>query len=386
MRKNLLLILGLLYSSVSVAQINLEQKLTQKVIGCDDIAFNSSDLFIQYLQIQEYDSARMVLSFWETNCTLNEPLMRAKIMLMILSETMNESIYDSTILNYVSDFEERIFYSNDPSFKAKYDYFSPYFGYVPLNSNFDKRIKEIALNFKAFDNALEELFCLLYTEKIDEFYFLLQTSRCEGTIIKKCYDHKINELKKIPDLFYNIGFGAYIPVNQNHLIGNHPTLNIGMGFFNQNYEVEWIIDMRFGKTESPYQMVVDDTISSRNFFGVYLGLAGGYKLIKYKRHDLLLTAGFGIDMFDTEYDYDSDKDDYVSVNRPNLNFGLKYKFHINELSYIELAYRYNIVHYYHKQILNDLSGQFHVFSLKYAFLENGNKYNELHNLRYFNQY
>ena len=381
MKKLFNILIFLLLPILLFGQIDLEKRLTKKVVYCNDIAINSSDLFIQYIKSNQFDSARIVVDFWEKNCDLSEPILRAKILLEILSSELNESTYDSTILENVINFITRLDFSKLSNYRENYEYYAPYFGFVPLNSDYDRSTKEIAQEIKNFDNDLELLYSLLYSEKIDEFYHKLQESEYENYTIRMNYDKQIHELKKLPDGHYDISIGAFIPTSKASLLGFHPTLGISGGLKFKKITYDFTMDMRFGSTRDKYQVIKSDTLITDYYFGAYFGFDISYDILRYKKSELLLLGGIGFDGFDTELT-SSDNGAVVSVLSANLNGGLMYRWYYNNENYIGICYQYNFVNYNSDKIVNDLTGNFHSIALSFGGVNNREKREGLKQLRY----
>lgn len=382
MKNQLLILILFIIPCSTFCQNDLETRLTQRVIGCSDIAKNSAELFIQYIQTHDLDSAAAVLDFWAKHCTMREPLLRAQILLSILSSELSEEIYDSTILDYVDTFIVRIRLSKEPNYKTIYEYHERYFGYIPLNSSFDTYTKEIAESITDFDNNLEMLFSLLLSEKIDEFYFTLQDSTYSKYRIRHEYDTRIQKLKKMRDKHFNISLGLTIPTSNAELLGIHPTFGVSSGIKHARITYNLSMDFRFGPTKETYQVIkISDTISSNYYFGAYIGFDGSFDIFRLKKNELLLLAGIGIDGFDTEFK-SSNTDPIVSVFSPNFNTGLQYRWYYNGKNYLGIQYKYNIVNYNSKHIMNDLTGNFHSVAISFGSVYNHIKSEELEKLQY----
>lgn len=365
---------------LSFGQQDLEERLTQKVIHCDDVAMNSSEWFAVYVQEGQYDSARMVLDFWEENCGVSEPVQRANILLAILFSDFTEEAYDSTILDHVENFGNRVELSQLSNYPENYEYYAAYFGFVPLNSTFDKVVKGIAEGITPTDD-LERLFCLLYAEKIDAFYRLLQKEKFKGTLVRKEYDKRVGNYKQMTDNHTSIALGTYVPTYDAALLGVHPSIGLSTGIKMKRLTLGVAMDFRFGATKENYRVLKSDTLTTDYFFGAYVGLDMVYQLLKRERNELLVLSGIGVDGFDTEFSSSNDED-IVSVASLNLNAGLMYRWYLSNRKYIGISYRYNVVNYNHDKIIEDLTGNFHSVAISFGWLNNPAKHTALNRLRY----
>lgn len=368
-------------SFFSNGQNNLEQRLTKKAVNCQDIALNSVELYLDYVNSSNYDSAHFVLEFWESNCGIKEPIVRAKIILNMLSGKMTEEVYDSTVFVYIDNFITRYYISQQDNYQNSFENYAPFYGYIPLKSNFDSTTAAIARQINTNNNNLEELFKLLYGHDIDGFYYKLQEPEYEKLIVRNEYDKKIKKSLKLPDGHFDVSLGLFKPTNTNNLVGNHPTLGLSGGLRYKRITYDLMFDMRFGNTKSSYQVVNPDTIRSNYFFGGYFGFDVSYDILNYKRNELSLLGGIGVDGFDTEFSNLNNNEPF-SIGVLNFNGGLMYKRYINSKNYIGFSYKYNIVDYSSSKILGDLSGNYHTFRVSFGIMNNSLKRKTLNELRY----
>jgi hypothetical protein len=375
-----ILLFGLI-PTLSFSQIDLERRLTKRVVDCEDIAMNCSELFVQFIESNQLDSAEIVLDFWEGNCGVREPVNRGRILLSMITSELTETLYDSTVFQDIDNFITRTEFSKRSDYRENYEYYAPYYGFIPLNSYYDRKTKEIAKRTKNHDNDLERLFSLLYAEKVDEFYYQLQDSVYEDYIVRKEYDKEIKELKKLPDGHFDISLGAFVPTSNADLLGVHPTLGFSGGIKFKKITYDLTIDMRFGSTKNEYTVLRPDTFTTDYFFGAYFGIDLSYDLLRYKRSELLLLAGVGMDGFDTEFT-NSDTRRAVSVFSGNLNGGLMYRCYYNDKNYIGISYQYNLVDYNSDKIVDDLTGNFHSIAISFGGLSNPIKQEGFKRLRY----
>jgi hypothetical protein len=75
---------------------------------CENFAYNSSYLIMRYYKNHDYDSALLVLNDWQTACGASEPIYRTRILLAIRDNAFDETIYDSTMVDYVLNYINRM--------------------------------------------------------------------------------------------------------------------------------------------------------------------------------------------------------------------------------------------------------------------------------------
>lgn len=362
-------------------QDDLLNRLTQKAVECRDVSLNSSELFSQFIETGQYDSARMVLGYWEMYCERREPLVRARIILQILDGKLSENDYDTTVLDRVDNYLSRLEFSEKDYANEYYDYYAPTFGFVPFNSRLDKTTKQIFSQIEVFDNDLEVLFSLLYSGKVDEFYKKLQEPVFAGTIIQRQYNKQVVDLLKLASMHYGFGLGAISPGSGTKHLGAHPFFNMVYGMKYRKFTYDMAFDLRFGRTREPFRLVTTDTFKSDNYTNVFAGINVSYDLIYRGGNGLLLTAGTGIEMmsFDT---LTTDQNEGESFYSPNLNLGMMLKIKTGKQGYLGLTYKYHLIHYDSPRLATDLSGGFHALSLNIGFLGNDYRQSGLKKLRY----
>ena len=107
-KKNILAIILMSIALCGFSQVNLDHLMIKRAPNCEDIAYNSTYLIINYVEKQDIDSAKLVLNYWQSNCGNNEAIIRTKILFAIKEKSFNETIYDSTIIGYILDYMDRM--------------------------------------------------------------------------------------------------------------------------------------------------------------------------------------------------------------------------------------------------------------------------------------
>jgi len=363
------------------AQGDLVSRLSKNVIDCSDVSQNSAELFVAFLQEQQYDSAAFVLDFWESYCGMREPLQRARILLSILDSELSEAVYDTSIMKFIELYKFRLDLEAGVSKPECIEYYAPFLCYIPPASHFDNAIRDLASGIEDFDNELERLFSLLYAEKIDSFYYTIQEPVYEPYLVRSLYDREVEKLLKLPEGHVAIGPALFVPTGNMKTLGLHPEIDMSFGFTFSRFTVDAIFNIRFEKTAFPYQILKLGSIMTTDYFlgGLY-GLELQYELVGTPKHKVYLSAGAGLDGFDTGYwstDYN-----IISVTNANINFGLQYRWYYNQKNYLGLCYHYNLVNYSIPELITDLSGNYHTFSLNFGITDNIPKRNGLKELNY----
>lgn len=301
------------------------------------------------------------------------------------SRERKESDYSFTVLDYIEKYQNRVFKSNEVNSKEIYDFNRIYFGYLPLNSKFDQFSKQLFDSLSPADNDLEFLFSLLYSEKVNEFYYELQETKYENLKVSQEYKRKVNRINDLIDLHYAITLGGFIQTSNAKLLGNHISLGGDAGFKNKRFTYDLIMKMRFGGAKEEYQLIKEqDTVNTDYYLGVHIGLRASCHVWRNKKNEILVFGGFGVNGFDTETL--SNNKEVFSANSANLNGGLNYRYYYSYQNYIGFSYQYNIVNYNSEEILTNLDGNFHTFSLSIGVLANEPKRRQLNELYYRGNY
>ncbi|MDZ7607510.1 MAG: hypothetical protein U5K79_18405 [Cyclobacteriaceae bacterium] len=390
--KTTLLLFILVFAPIPImAQRSLEERLTSKVIDCEDIAGNSAMAFVDFMNQGYLDSARQVIDFWEGKCGLSEPVMRSKILWTIVADELTEEIYGITMLDYIYKYLARLEYTGHGDFRTVYDNSAALYGYVPLNSYFDRATVDLAAGITEFDNDLERLYSLLYSDKIDEFFITLQKPEYAHYLVRYAYDKEVETINKQFSLHFSIFSGAYIPSGNAAILGSHPEFGFSIGAQKDKFTYDLRIAFRWGPTDEPYHFHLSyyDTIPTTYYFGGFIGFDVFYDLVGNGRNKLLLLGGIAIDGFDTQ-PYDNNYySNYYSVLAFNTNFGLMYRIFLSKGTYLFLSYRYNLVNYNNSLrsgdyagIYENISGNWHSLNIGIGWVGNKMKHDALKRLRY----
>jgi len=373
------------------AQQSLEERLTTKVIDCEDIAGNSAMAFVDFINQDYLDSAKLVIDFWEGKCGLSEPVMRAKILWTIVADELSEEVYGLNMLDYIYKYLARSESIGNNDYRTAYDLSRAYYGYVPLNSYFDRGTIGIASKIAEFDNDLERLYSLLYSDRIDEFFSTLQKPEYAHYLVRYVYDTEVASIRKQFNLHFSMFSGAYVPSGNATMLGSHPEFGFSIGAEKNRFTYDLRIAFRWGSTDEPYHFHLSyyDTIQSTYYFGGFIGFDMFYDLIEKGRNRLLLLGGIGMDGFDTQpYDNNYYGNTY-SVLAFNANLGGMYRLFFSNSGFLFVSYRYNFVNYNDSMhsnnlggIYEDISGNWHSLNIGIGWVGNKMRNDALKRLHY----
>lgn len=371
---------------VSYAQEGIERQMTEKAPNCEDIAFNCSQLVEKYYISANIDSVYMILAYWEDKCGLSEPIFRMYILLAIRDGKFSESLYDSSVIDHIGRFSDRV------KCKAPVDsylYYQIYFSYVQINGSFDKLTGQIAgdLLDRQDENSLEYLFCNLYAGNADLFYNELQCKdKYNGTKLKEYYFKLVNESLNLYEFNIAIYSGVWVPFSRANTLGVHPIIGLDAGCKYRKFIFNLSMYLKFAKTPNDYMVVVEDSVWATDyFFGGYVGLDIEREIIKFGNNEIDLLLGVGYDGFGAlDYslaDASTENDVGKTINSLNINTGIGYRYNFKGHGYLGVRGKYNFVNY--KNIGGtDLSGNTASIVVIIGGFSNNKKYSGLKTLNY----
>ena len=378
--------LFILMVGLTFSQSEPDTLATDGFPDCEVVAYNSTNLIMYFYAIQDYDSVEIVLNNWQSICGISEPILRTRILFAILEDRFSESLYDSTIVDYVLNYMRRMDTTTTADMYYNYQY---YFGLVPIREEFDYFTQCIGdtLLQRIFYHPMELLFSEFYANVlIDPIKEIQLDTIYNNTEFRSYYYQRVDKWLQKTDLNLNLFTGIWIPYGNASLLGNHPLLGFQVGAHKQKMTYNMTLAFRLFKSKNEYTILRDGNIEETDrFIGGYVGLDIEREIFKFRKNEFEILAGVGYDGFqsvlvNTEDD-DPDNDTGHSINSVNTNFGLGYRHYGKNRSYIGLQGKYNFVNYVNTGGTN-LSGDNITISLIYGGFSNSKKDYELNELRY----
>jgi hypothetical protein len=106
------------------------------------------------------------------------------------------------------------------------------------------------------------------------------------------------------------------------------------------------MSLRFLRSPAEYTVIYNDTVTpTDHFLGGFIGINAGVELFRIRRHEMVVTGGFGWDGFDAISGNSKKNEKGKTIGCLNLNLGIAYKFHFKGLSYLGFSAKYNFVNY-----------------------------------------
>lgn len=375
--KQIIKILTILFFTSNVyGQIDaVESLMTRRYLSCQDIGYNAQFLIPEFYKQDSKDTLNAIIDYWERHCGLTEEIIRCKILLAIDSHRFNESIYDSTIINYLISYKNSTSPIRNNYGKMYIHYNWYYYNNQPDTlKNFTVYLAKDLLERDDLE-PIEIFFLKMYSNDFDGTFSMLQSDEFKDTKIQKYYLDEIERNKRQIIGHGDFLLGAWIPQDNLEIVGSHPFIGFRGGIQYKRLIADVTLGFRFGKSPNIYQVYENDSVwNTDHFFGGYIGLDLGLEMFRIKNSSFDLIGGVAFDGFDALKvdDPNSETDITKSINALNLNIGLGYKYNINPWNYIGIDFKYNIVDYKNK-MGTDLSGNALTINLIYGFF--GNRYN-----------
>lgn len=317
---------------------------------CDSVSVISSEKLMYYFNKNDFDSVELVLNSWETVCGKTEPIVRLRILLAIYGGYFSEEIYDSTVVDYVINYMNRM---EVTSVENTFNDYPGYFGYIPIRGDFDYFTQSLAdtLLTRSFYNPIELFFSELYANVSTNALSPIQSDTIFlGTEFRDYYFERVNKYRYKPDFHYSISSGIWIPFDNATLLGNHPTIGFQAGIRVKKMTYNVALSFKFGKSKNDYEIMIDgNTQITNEFFGGYIAADIEREIFRFRKYEFDLLGGVGYDSFDavTVNTEDADPDNDVShvIGSVNMNFGLGFRYYLKYNRYIGLQGKYNFVNY-----------------------------------------
>ena len=383
--KPFILLTAILFSSFSFAQ-DLEQKLNKPPVTCLNVAYHSSLHFINHLEQNQFDSAQIILDYWEKRCGWNEPIYRANVLITLLQQ---DAINEALILKsdpFVIDYVDRAFISyHDMGYY--YDRNPGKFGYVPLGTEFDtyteRKFQSLKDTFP--QNSFERFLCETYGGESELAFQKLRSKALKTSHLGKVYHAKVIDQLDRPEFHAALIHGYWIPTDELEELGIHPVLGIQFGYRKKRININGKFYASLTNAPDKYlarNKPVTDTLSYTNQFNnIYVGVEFGYSLIQYKRHELQLTAGIGYDRIETFKNEDKDDIDPAYASTFNTNLGLGYRVYLDPKIYTGMYGHFNLVDYTRSEVL-EMKGNTYMIGLQLGFSLGYHKLYQLDKLKY----
>lgn len=363
----MLLALG---ASAQVSDKLVEQLMTDRVLYCDDIRYNSVRLIPRLFAEHNYDTLDAVMNYWEKYCGLNSSLVSFKIIYSIHNRTFKEELHDASndstgtssalsdsayyrknIISYLTHFSP----SGELSGTLRYgnNYMATAY------RNYYTFIVNTARTLKArTDLSPTEQFLVDYFAEPDS----VKLQNLSGDEFKQSrIGHAWLGMERDGGFNYAVVGGYWVPSGPLQHIGSHPLMGFMLGAKRSRLMIDVSFQFRFLLSPNYYLTQRADTlVRTRHHAGYYFGGDFGYSLLHNKKHQFDVLCGVAVDAVKTlAGTFDANGDvitEGVNLSSLNINPGLGYRKYLRHRknrsaarhSYIGVQARYNFVNYNNK--------------------------------------
>ncbi|MCW5911036.1 MAG: autotransporter outer membrane beta-barrel domain-containing protein [Cyclobacteriaceae bacterium] len=345
MRKITFLVVMLV--SMSAFCQDFDNLLTKKQIDCSDIAANSALYFIKYIEKNKIDSAKLLLQYWQSKCGSREPVFRAQLLLALKTQTFNDSLVTDKILDHIFTYRNRLSLTEGDE-PYSFENYKSYFGFVPPAQAFDKFTRQLASDLKWLypTHSMEYLLAEFYGDNPDEIFTKIQNNTYSTSPLTIEYNKAVDRFLKMPEGHMSWITGVWIPTGGIKKLGAHPELGFQLGAKTKKMNYDLTMSFKFINSSNTYLARRNGVLESTNsFFGGYIGFDAGRDIYAHKRNELQVIGGIGFDGFDALKEDKNNDLKSASVGSYNFNFGLAYRYYVNNHFYLGLRAKYNIVDY-----------------------------------------
>lgn len=146
-----------------------------------------------------------------------------------------------------------------------------------------------------------------------------------------------DSVKRKPNMYLNLSSGILI----NNTIGNHPIINLSLGFEIRANRCNLVYEYRFGNSNKHYQTLYNDTLKSINSYKAnFIGFEYQRLIFRNVNHEFYTNTGIGADWILISKNDNIKNNKFLSGLALNIGFG--YAFYINGKHgpNLELLYHY----------------------------------------------
>ncbi|TVQ12271.1 MAG: hypothetical protein EA361_11365 [Bacteroidetes bacterium] len=353
--------------------------------NCRQYAPSYADSVADLLRKELTDRLPAVLLDWEHSCGLSEPLFRIRMLQLISEGQFPGYLSEKDMLDYAVAFDIRDAITARENLEEReeyYELYAGYFGYIPLNSGFDRQTERWASRMLArfSPEDPEWAWLSLYSGDTQSFFLILREDKYKGAELSEVYKERVAYFQKKPELNMGIGTGIWIPTADLEIIGMKPILEIFAGIKTQNTFYDLVFSMRFGQTKNPFELVARDSIvETRNYQGGFIGIEITRMFFKSGRYETGLYVSGGYDLMDIIEDRQDPVRETFAAAALQLGPVITYNFH--NRSRISLKAGYSLMN--HKSTGgSSLQGNAWNLRILFGFSDNARKTENLRRLGY----
>jgi hypothetical protein len=365
----------LLLAAVAHAQVNddaVEQMMTRRALRPEDVRLNVVSMIPRLHREHKQDTIEALINYYEKRYSTISSVVYYEMLTSIKNRTFREelknlAVYDESSWNKLSDrqfYEDNIitylwWYKQGCMIRSTPGYasesriaYAEYFDFLR-----DLAVQEMEIPGLS---SVEQWLLVYFSTPADTLFSVLNKAEYNGTALQRAWEKysKTHGMHTAWDI--GITAGAFIPSGNLNVLGVHPALGLILGGRISKITIDANISFRFLKTPNRYTVRTDQGLLSTNYYlGGYIGLDGGYELMRRKNKAVEVLAGIAYDGFDTSPGNNNNSsgnntsNSTPSINSVSLNFGFGYRLFFREHHtikgvshpYMAVQAKYNILNY-----------------------------------------
>jgi hypothetical protein len=363
----LVIILTVLLPKHSICQgIEAENIIKSRLINCSDVAYTTTTLLQEYHQKQEIDTLQALMYYWESNCGLQEPLMRFLALHLIETNTFYEDWYPQNLLTLLTDYRDG---QKKTGFRnLYYDYTA--WEYYPINPNFNDFTISLATNLKRYEDLkpVERYFLEFYSNNFREADRILKSGALAGSGLDSLL--KSIEVERLagPMHFFSFSAGIWGATGKLHeALGARPEVGLALEFQQMGFFIDGYFNVAFGGTSTPYTVRVNNqNYQTKTFLGIVIGGDIGVDVLSPGNTSLIPMVGIGYRGFESlNLDENDTSLPTNFIGSVNGSVGLYLRNRYSPTGHVGLQARYNFVNFKNEGG-TDLSGNIFTMGLVFG--------------------
>ena len=353
-------------SQVFSQTIEAEHIVKSRMVYCPDVAYTTTMLLQEYHTKQEVDTLQALLYYWESHCSMTEPMMRFLVLHLIETNTFYENWYPENILQMLYDYREQ---SRLPGQSDLYlDYRT--WEYHPVHPGYTDFTKKLAGDLMRFEDLspVEIFFLEFYSHNFRKAFKMQHDGLLKGTRLDSLFLQREKAFLEMPQQFFSFSGGLWKPTGNLHTLGSRPEFGLAYEFQSKGFIINTYFNLAVGNTSRPYHVVVANQLyETKTFMGIAIGLDLGAEVVKGRNTSLFMLPGIayrGFETLNTDPEHSTLPSKFIHSFSPNFGLYLRNKY--SPRGHIGLQMRYNLVNFKNEGG-TDLSGNLFTMGLVFGF-------------------
>lgn len=342
--------------------IDINNLILGRLVYCPDLAYTTTMLLQEYHHQENKDTLVALINHWEYNCSMNEPMLRFKVLHMIETNTFNEEWYPENIIEMLEEYREQRKLPDQLDLFTDYrtwDFFAVHPGY----RDYTKRLAENLKRFKDL-SPIEQYFLEFYSENFRTASKMLQSGQLAGTRLDQLKTgRRITGFARTEQIISFSG-GMFQPTGNMKAIGALPNYSISYGLLWNSLYFNLFGGFTQGNDSHTFMMRhLNTQKESYVSQGWTYGAEFGYQVVRTRNSSLVAAAGVGGITFKAHHLGEQSIAGFQGIfASPSANFGINFKRKFLLNGHAGVQARYHIINFENAGG-TDLSGNFFIIGI-----------------------